>query len=410
MTGNNRKRGMTFAFRVTVTFIMIAAMTAVLMAGVALIVWNTGRGRLFAEGDLYVALLIAAFISMFLAIIIGTYFASDITAPVQRISKTADAIKNGDLSARTYLRGDDEICRLGEAFDAMADSIERDRDLERQLIGDVAHELRTPLMAIQATIEAIQDGVLPADETRLATISSETSRLGRLVEALLHLNRLENGTIVAKLTPTDLSDLVADLALNRQMLIESSDLQLDVHIEPGVRILGDHDLMEQAISNLISNAVRYTPEGGCVTISVQRRGIEALVTVADTGIGISEKDQDLVFSRFWRADSARTVASGGLGIGLALVKEVADQHHGRVLLESTLGEGSSFSIVVPLAEDDPNVQALLSKNDLRRKAKELRREQDRQRREQERKRKEDQRAARLSASQTGRLRWPGRHE
>ena len=382
-----------YAFQVTVAFILTAAATAVLMAGVAFIVWNAGQGRFFGEGDLYAGLLITAFISVLLAVGVGAYFANGIVAPVQRISNTVQAVKEGDLSARTGLHSEDEIGRLGQAFDEMAEVMERDRELERQLIGDVAHELRTPLMAVQATVEAIQDGVFEADETRLSTISNETRRLSRLVDALLHLNRLENGTIVAKIAPLDLSSSLADLALNHQALIESAELHFEAQIDPEVRIRGDKDLISQAVANLLSNAVRYTPEGGKITLIVTRNHGEACISVRDTGIGISPEDQRKVFSRFWRADAARERASGGLGIGLAMVKEVADQHHGRVVLESELGVGSTFSIRIPLAADDPVVLASMDKNDLRRLERAARKEAERQRKEAERQRRAAEKGA-----------------
>ena len=395
-----------FAFQVTVAFILTAAMTAVLMAGVAFLVWSAGRGRFFGEQDLYTAMLIAAFISVLVAVIVGIYFANGIVAPVQRISNTVQAIKDGDYSARTRLCSDDEIGRLGQAFDEMADAMERDRELERQLIGDVAHELRTPLMAVQATVEAIQDGVFPADEIRLSTINAETRRLSRLVDALLHLNRLENGTVVAKIAPMNLSDALADLALNHQALIESAELSFDAKIDPEVRIRGDRDLISQATANLLSNAVRYTPEGGSVTLVVTRNHGDACISVRDTGIGISEKDQRKVFNRFWRADAARERTSGGLGIGLAMVKEGADQHHGRVTLESEPGVGSTFTIRVPLASDDPVVLASMDKNDLRRLERAARKEAERQRKEAERQRRAASKGAGKSATGQLKLQWP----
>ena len=364
--------------------------------------WSAGRGRFFGEQDLYTAMLIAAFISVLVAVIVGIYFANGIVAPVQRISNTVQAIKDGDYSARTHLCSDDEIGRLGQAFDEMADAMERDREL----IGDVAHELRTPLMAVQATVEAIQDGVFPADEIRLSTINAETRRLSRLVDALLHLNRLENGTVVAKIAPMNLSDALADLALNHQALIESAELSFDAKIDPEVRIRGDRDLISQATANLLSNAVRYTPEGGSVTLVVTRNHGDACISVRDTGIGISEKDQRKVFNRFWRADAARERTSGGLGIGLAMVKEVADQHHGRVTLESEPGVGSTFTIRVPLASDDPVVLASMDKNDLRRLERAARKEAERQRKEAERQRRAASKGAGKSATGQLKLQWP----
>lgn len=394
-SGLHRK---SYAFQVTAAFTLIAAMTALVMAGVAFIIWHAGHGRLFDDNDLYTAMLIAAVISVLLAVVIGVYFSTDIIAPIQRISQTAKEIKDGDYSARTDLHGDDEIGQLCETFDAMADAMERDRELERQLIGDVAHELRTPLMAIQATVEAIQDGVLPADETRLSTINSETQRLSRLVSALLSLNRLENGTVVAKIQPMNLSDTLADLALNHQVLIESAELSFDAKIDPEVRIRGDKDLISRAVANFLSNAVRYTPEGGSVTLIVTRDHGDACVSVQDTGIGISKADQKKVFSRFWRADAARDRSSGGLGIGLAMVKEVVDQHHGRVMLSSVEGQGSTFTMRIPLAPDDPVVLASMDKNDLRRLERAARKEAERVRKEQERLQKQENAAAHKAAS------------
>ena len=318
---------------------------------------------------------------------LGVFVGGGVATPLRRISKAARAIKEGDLTARTNLRGSDELYRLGETFDEMADVIERDRSLERQLIGDVAHELRTPIMAVQATVEAIQDGVFPADEQRLATLSAEARRLGRLVDALLHLNRLENGVLELHMETLDLGEIVHDLAITHEALAESVGLTLEYSVEPGVLIEGDRDLISQAVTNLVSNAVRYTPDGGRIGIVLERQGGYACVSVSDTGIGIAEEDLKLVFSRFWRADDARASGTGGLGIGLSLVREVADQHRGEVAVESVLGEGSTFHIKIPLSREDPTLAAP-NKAEARRVAKAAKREQDRQRREQDRQRRE----------------------
>ena len=290
----------------------------------------------------------------------------------------------------------------------MADAIERDRDLERQLIGDVAHELRTPLMAIQATVEAIQDGVFEADQEHMGTISSETRRLGRLVEALLRLNRLENGTTELKVETIDLSELVSGLAMSQEALIESSGLSLLTDIEDDIYIEGDRDLIHQAVVNLVSNAVRYTPEGGGISVELRRDNGYASVSVADTGVGIAEKDLKKVFSRFWRADTARS-NSGGLGIGLALVREVVDQHRGTVSVDSTLGEGSTFTLNLPLSPLDPSMidpaDKRAQERRMRRAAKKelekQRKEQDKLRRLQERQQRERRKASEHGKGLTG---------
>lgn len=377
-----RKKKSTLTLYIVSAFVLTAAMTVLVVAGAIIVVWNADRASPLDESDLYTALLVGGLVALVVAVVLGAAFASGVAQPVSRISKTASKLKDGDLSARTGLHGDDEIASLGETFDEMADSIERDRDLERQLIGDVAHELRTPLMAIQATVEAIQDGVFEADEKHLGTISSETRRLGRLVEALLHLNRLENGTIVAEENHVDLTKLVKEIAESHEALVESSGLSFTSDVEEDVRVEGDADLLTQAIANLLSNAVRYTPEGGSVALRLYREGGDAVVSVSDTGIGISEDDLDKVFSRFWRADSARSSVSGGLGIGLSLVKEVADQHRGDVGVESSLGEGSTFTMSIPLSSDDLSLEPS-SQRESRRQARAARKESDKQRKEEE---------------------------
>lgn len=374
----HEKKQLSFAVYVTGAFVLTAAMTVLITAAAIAIVWNVGYAGEPRDEDLLFAIVIAGVTALVLSIILGLYFAVGIARPIQRISDAASAIKEGDLSARTRLSGDDQLGQLGQRFDEMADAIERDRNLERQLIGDVAHELRTPLMAIQATVEAIQDGVFEADEQHLNTISFETRRLGRLVEALLHLNRLENGTTEIKHDLVNLSSVVAGLSTTHEALLEGAGIMFFTDIEPNVMIIGDQDLLSQAVTNLLSNAVRYTPENGMVTIDLSRERGFAKISVTDTGVGIAEDDMKKVFSRFWRADVARQNVDGGLGIGLALVKEVVDQHRGNVSVESKLGEGSTFIMRIPLASADKgrNVVIARKSSQQRRAEKAARREQE----------------------------------
>ena len=253
--------------------------------------------------------------------------------------KTARAIGDGDLSARTKLTGEDEVARLGETFDVMAESVEKDRDLERRLTTDVAHELRTPLMAIQATVEAMIDGVYEADEERLVTVNSEIQRLSRLVNALLKLSRLENRGEPMKEEVVNVGELISGIVATHEMFVSDSGLTLEYDAEPDVMVVGDADMIRQATANLISNAVRYTPEGGHITVSVQKGDIMASIAVRDTGIGLTKEEARMVFSRFWRADAGRNRESGGLGVGLAVVKEIVDRHGGWVQVEGEKGQG-----------------------------------------------------------------------
>ena len=316
-------------------------------------VWAFQSNALLTQNDIqfrsdsYKALLIATIIAVFLAAIVGLLIAKGMLIPVKRITNTAKKVRDGDLKARTEMVGGDEVSQLGETFDEMADSIERDRELERKLTTDVAHELRTPLMGIQATTEAIIDGVFEPDDERLNAINSETMRLKRLVEALLNLSRLESGAEPFNEERIDLVELMHSLVMSHEALLEAAELTLVFEADDSVIVDGDPDMLRQATANLISNAVRYNKPGGTVTLSVHARGDMAAIAVSDTGIGIAEEDQERVFSRFWRADAGRNRASGGLGVGLAVVKELVDYHNGRIEVESEVGVGTTFTILIP---------------------------------------------------------------
>ena len=321
-------------------------------------VWVYGSDTFMRQPDQefrensYNALWWATLVAIVLASCIGFLFARNLVAPINRMTSTARAIKEGDLSARTNLRGDDEIASLGATFDEMAESVEKDRMLERRLITDVAHELRTPLMAIQATVEAMVDGVYEADEERLVTVNSEVQRLGRLVEALLRLSRLENRSNPLKEVVVDVGELIEGIVSTHEMFVADSGLTISYEAQPDVRVVGDPDMIRQAAANLISNAVRYTPEGGHIYVNVRKGDIMASIAVRDTGIGLTREEAKMVFSRFWRADSGRTRESGGLGIGLAVVKEIVDRHGGWVQVEGEKDKGACFTIHIPLYDEE----------------------------------------------------------
>lgn len=309
----------------------------------------TPRDRDFRSSS-FGAIGLAGGASVVLAVLIGLAFSRALTQPVRVISQAAQRIKEGDLSARSGVSGDDDLGQLGETFDEMAESIERDHELERRLTSDVAHELRTPLMSILATVEAMQDEVLPCDQEHLALVSSETKRLSRLVDSMLRLSRLENGSVRLKIEPVDAVGFVRDVTLSHQALLEGMGLEMSFKNETGQEELMvelDRDTVTQAVTNIISNAMRYTPAPGKVTVMVNADEDGASISVSDTGIGIAPADLDRVFGRFWRAEESRNRVAGGLGVGLAVTKEIVDRHHGRIGVESEQGVGTTFTIFLP---------------------------------------------------------------
>ena len=317
-------------------------------------VWVYGSDQLLRATDQefrdksYQAMILAAVVAILMASVFGFFFARNLVRPIRRMTETAVAIKEGDLSARTALQGEDEISQLGQTFDAMADTMERDRKLERRLTTDVAHELRTPLMAIQATVEAMVDGVLPVDEQRLMTVDSEVMRLSRLVDQLLKLSRLENRSNPTKKEIVDVGEVVAGIIATHEAYVREAGLTLKYRADANVLVMGDPDLIRQATANLISNAVRYTDEGGHINVRVRRGETMASIAVQDTGIGLTPEEARMVFQRFWRADSGRDRESGGLGVGLTVVKEIVERHNGWVQVEGRKDEGACFTIHIPL--------------------------------------------------------------
>lgn len=318
--------------------------------------WVMGSDVLLTKADAafrdrtFDAIVIAAVVAVAISLLIGLFVSRMLVKPIGRITSTAKQIRDGDLSARTNLRGEDEIDQLGETFDEMATSLEKDLKHERRLTSDVAHELRTPLMAMLATVEAMQDGVYPTDAEHLETVASETRRLARLVQQMLDLSRMENRTAPLNLEPVDVVSLTRNIVGAQEQLFISRDLRLRFSDETDGRpatIEIDPDMITQAIINLMSNAMRYTPEGGWVVVSVMLDRKNVLVSVADTGIGIAKEDLSRIFGRFWRADSSRAREAGGLGVGLAVTKQIIERHHGFISVESELGKGTTFTIHLP---------------------------------------------------------------
>lgn len=318
--------------------------------------WAIGSDALLTKADsafrekTFNAMALAAVVAVCISVAIGSLVSRMLTKPIHRITSTAKQIRDGDLSARTGLRGDDEIDQLGETFDEMATSLEKDMKHEKRLTSDVAHELRTPLMAMLATVEAMQDGVYPTDDEHLETVASETRRLARLVQQMLDLSRMENSTAPLNLEPVDMVPFVRSIVNGQERLFADRDLRLRFADETQGHddvVEADPDMITQCVINLMSNAMRYTPEGGWVVVSVLSDRKHVSIAVSDTGIGIAKDDLSRIFGRFWRADASRAREAGGLGVGLAVTKQIVERHHGYISVESELGKGTTFTIHLP---------------------------------------------------------------
>jgi signal transduction histidine kinase len=284
------------------------------------------------------SILISVLIAGGVGLLLVSLFFFQITAPIRQMQRAAGAIAKGDLSQRVLVRSKDELGDLAESFNHMASSLGSAETQRQKLLADVAHELRTPLAVIQANTEAMQDGVLPIDLEQVNAIHAETLLLGRLINDLRLISLAEAGALRLERRPTDLNALLQSVVERFQPQCAQKgvgiDLSVDSHL-PMVTI--DTDRMTQVLNNLVSNALRYTPEGGRIilhTTNLAEDDHAVQVSVTDTGSGIAADDLPWVFDRFYRADKSRTRASGGSGLGLAIVKQLVEAHGGRVGVES----------------------------------------------------------------------------
>lgn len=307
--------------------------------------------------DVNRSILLAVLAATAVALALGAVLFFQVTAPVRQLTAAAHAISNGDLSQRVSVGSRDELGELADAFNTMAGNLAASEGQRRQMVADVAHELRTPLSVMQANLEAMQDGILPTDAEQLASLHEETLLLSRLVADLRLLSLAEAGQLKLELVDTDLGELVRRAAERLRPAADAKGVSLDIEISqdlPHVRV--DVDRFTQVIGNLVDNALRYTPQGGRIELAVgwsRQAGEERrpIVAITDTGRGIAADDLPHVFDRFYRGDKSRARASGGSGLGLAIVKQLVEAQHGKVRAESPVfhaPDGSGFGTRIVL--------------------------------------------------------------
>ncbi|HIC95559.1 TPA: HAMP domain-containing protein [Candidatus Bipolaricaulota bacterium] len=301
------------------------------------------------------SLLLGGLIGLAIALALGTILLRQLTIPLRELTLATERIASGDLERRVRVRSRDELGRLGEAFNRMAASLKRSEELRRRMIADISHELRTPLTVIRGGLEALRDGVFSPTSERLAELDEEARLLDRLVEDLHELALAEAGELRLERGPTDLVKLIERLAGRVRGRLEKRGIELKVELPPGLPKLElDSDRIEQVLHNLLANAERYTPEGGRITISVADRPEEVLVSVTDTGKGISPEELPYIFERFYRGGGSlshraapRGRGRGGAGLGLAIAKGLVEAHGGRIWAESEPGKGTKVSFALP---------------------------------------------------------------
>jgi two-component system sensor histidine kinase BaeS len=309
-------------------------------------------------------LLITAGAAAAAAAVVGILSWRRIVRPVETLTGAARAMAAGDLAQRVHVDSTDELGQLGDAFNAMAESVERDARLRRTMTSDVAHELRTPLNNLSGYLDAIAEGVVEPDREVIGSLQEEAATLTRLVADLEQLALAEAGFLQLYFGPTDIAAIAERAAAAIQPRARTKGVAVAFETPPpGLpHVMGDEARLGQVVRNLLENAVRHTPPGGSVRVRASAGAGRVEVAVTDTGPGIPEEHLPFIFERFYRVDAARAHATGGAGLGLAIVRQLVEAHGGTIEAHNVRGGGAEFvvSLTRLAGEASPASPAALS--------------------------------------------------
>ncbi len=288
-----------------------------------------------------------AIFSLFLSLILGAIMAERLTTPISKVITTARMISKGYFTDRAVIRSSTkEMSQLAVTVNELAETLEKQEVLRKRLTADVSHELRTPIATLQSHLEAMIDGIWKPDIERLKSCHEETLRIKRMVGDLEKLARYESENLILNKEDFDISELIRHLIRNFETDFVNKGVGLDFNGEKEL-VHADRDKLSQVLVNLLSNALKYTPEGGSVTVNAKGSPNETEISIKDSGNGIPEEDLPFIFERFYRADKSRNRQTGGAGIGLTIAKAIVDAHKGKIDVISKVDEGTEFIVTLP---------------------------------------------------------------
>jgi two-component system sensor histidine kinase BaeS len=311
-----------------------------------------------AQSIAWTWILAAAVVALIVAFAVAWYVSRRISRPLVRLSNVARSFAAGDHAVRASaedIAAPGELGELARAFDTTAGDVARSELTRRRMAADIAHELRTPLAALQAGLEELRDGLVEPDGARLSALHDQSLRLGRVVNDLAELSAAETAALTLHRGRVDVGVLVVDAVSAARPALDAAGVRVIVNVASGVVVDGDADRLHQAVGNLLANAARYCREGDSVTVTVASGEGLAVIRLADTGPGIAQVDLPHVFDRLWRGSADTEVA--GSGIGLAVVRELVTAHGGTVDAVSDGPTGAVFTIRIPLAAMTPRPPA-----------------------------------------------------
>ncbi|WP_328476372.1 ATP-binding protein [Actinoplanes sp. NBC_00393] len=285
---------------------------------------------------------------------LGTaWIARRVSRPVRLLTGASLQLAAGRLDVRVPDGGQDELARLSASFNAMAEALQRSEERQRRLIADVAHEMRTPLSNLRGYLEGLADGVIEPSPELFASLHEETLLQRRILDDLQVLALAEAGDLAYAPVPLDLAELAGTTATAHRAVAAAAGIELVVDAPEPVQVEADPDRTRQVLGNLLSNAIRYTDAGGRVELRVTRDAHAAILSVRDTGVGMSAEEVARAFDRFWRADPARQRATGGSGLGLTIARRIVADQGGTLEADSTPGLGTTFTVRLPVTTPDP---------------------------------------------------------
>lgn len=288
------------------------------------------------------------------ALLLAFLLAYGLIRPVQALTNAATRLAHGDLSQRVAIKGDDELATLGQAFNHMASSLEQAEKSRRAMTADIAHELRTPLAVQRAQLEALQDGIYPPTGENLTPLLEQNRLLTRLVDDLGTLALADAGQLSLERTATDFLGLIRAVVERFKPQAKARQVEIELTVEkgenspPGEPLQLDPGRMEQVLGNLLSNALRYTPEGGKIDLKYTSNDEAARLHVHDSGPGIPPEALPHIFERFYRADRSRTRSEGGAGLGLAIARQLVQAHGGSLSAGNNPAGGAEFTLTLPI--------------------------------------------------------------
>jgi len=305
--------------------------------------------RLSASINRY--LLLVGAVAIVVALILIFILSRRLSSPIGVLAEAARRLGRGDLSQRVQFQGKGEVGTLAQAFNSMAADLEHAEQLRRNLVADVAHELRTPLSNIQGYLEAIRDRVVKPNAATIHSLNEETALLSRLVDELQVLSLAEAGKLKLVYQAEDITKLIKRAVTSWQPQVAVKEISLSLELPDNLPLVNiDRQRVNQVLHNLLKNAVAHTHEGGTITVAAMAKGNWVEVSVSDTGEGIPVEDLPNIFERFYRVDRSRARATGGSGLGLTIAKRLVEAHSGEIAVQSELGKGSRFSFTLPIAE------------------------------------------------------------